>query len=260
VVSRREVLTIVAVTAAVWLLGSGFVLLVPLRLLVTLAHESGHALMATALGGHVQTVTVNRYGGGLMQSRSVHPSTTYSVLVASSGYVGAALLGAAMLELSKRLRTGRVALAVLAVAVALVALLWVPWTFSPDAASSAVTGSSRGDGRFTLLVCLVAVVVLVGLVVQPLVRLRRGVVVVLATCLCLGAVEDLRVVLDLSSRGGHSDAAAAAAVTPLSSWVWAAMWMLFGVAVCGLAVWSLVGREDRERSSRAVGVGGVGST
>jgi hypothetical protein len=68
----------------------------------------------------------------------------------------------------------------------------------------------------------------------------------LATCLCLGAVEDLKLVLDISSRGGHSDAAAAAAVTPLSSWVWAALWLLFGIAVCALAVWSLVGRDEAE--------------
>jgi hypothetical protein len=240
------VLLIVAVTAAVWLLGSQFVLLVPLRLLVTLAHESSHAVIATLLGGHVQTVTVNRYGGGLMQSVSADPSTTYSVLVSSAGYVGAAVLGAALLELSTRLRGGRIALFGLALAVALVAVLWVPWTFTPDSASSAVTGSSRGDGRFTLLVCALAAAAFVGLAVQPLVRLRRGVVVVLATCLCLGAVEDLKLVLDISSRGGHSDAAAAAAVTPLSSWFWAALWLLFGVAVCALAVWSLVGRDDRE--------------
>ena len=238
-------LTIVAVTAAVWLLFSGFVVLVPLRLLVTLAHEASHAVMATVLGDHVSSVTVNRYGGGLMQSTSTDPSTTSTVLVASAGYVGAALVGAAMLELSRRLRGGRIALGGLALAIALVAIAWVPWRFTPDAASSAVTGSSRGDGRFTWLVCVLAVVVLVWLAVQPLVRLRRAVVVVLATCLCLGAVEDLRQVLDLSSHGGHSDAASAAAVTPLSSWVWAALWLLFGVAVCVLAVWSAFGRDER---------------
>ena len=238
-------LTTVAVTAAVWLLFSGFIVLVPLRLLVTLAHEAGHALMATVLGGDVLTVTVNRYGGGLMQSQSVDPSTTYTVLVASAGYVGAALLGASMLELSRRLRGGRIALGAMAFAIALVAVLWVPWRFSPDAASSSVTGSSSGDGRFTWLVCVLAVALLIGLAVQPIVRLRRAVIVVLATCLCLGAVEDLRLVLDLSSRGGHSDAASAAAVTPLSSWLWAALWLLFGVAACALAVWSAFGREER---------------
>ena len=79
--------------------------------------------------------------------------------------------------------------------------------------------------------------------------LRRGVVVVLATCLCLGAVEDLRQVLDISSHGGHSDAAAAAAVTPLSSWVWAALWMLFGFAACGLALWSALARDEADRQA-----------
>lgn len=68
----------------------------------------------------------------------------------------------------------------------------------------------------------------------------------IATCLCLGAVEDLQLLLDISRRGGHSDAALAAAVTPLSSWMWAAIWMLLGVAACVLATWSAAGREPPE--------------
>jgi hypothetical protein len=91
---------------------------------------------------------------------------------------------------------------------------------------------------------VLAVAVLVGVAVQPVVRLRRAVVVVLATCLFLGGVEDLRLVLDISSRGGHSDAAAAAAITPLSSWMWSALWLLFGVAVCALALWSALSRDE----------------
>jgi hypothetical protein len=238
---------VVGVTAAFWLVASQFVLFVPLRLVVTLVHEAGHALTATLLGGDVLTVTVNKHGGGLMRSRSTDPSTTYRVLVASAGYVGTAVIGATMLELSRRLRGGRVALGALAVVVAAIGVAWVPWSFEPDPLSARATGSGSGDGRFTIFVCVAAVVVLVGLALQPLMRLRRGAVMVLATCLCLGAVEDLQLLLDISRQGGHSDAAAAAAVTPLSSWTWAALWMLLGVVACVAATWSAVGRDSPQR-------------
>lgn len=136
-VSRREVLTVVGVTAILWLVASQLVLFVPLRILVTLVHEAGHAVMATLLGGDVLTVTVNNHGGGLMASRAVDPSTSYQVLVASAGYVGTAIVGATMLELSRRLRGGRVALAVLGVIVAAIGLVWVPGS----------TRSSPGSAR-----------------------------------------------------------------------------------------------------------------
>lgn len=57
------------------------------------------------------------------------------------------------------------------------------------------------------------------LVLQPSVRVRTTVVIALATAFCLASIDDLGQVLDWSSRGGHSDAATAASVTPLSSWV-----------------------------------------
>ena len=236
----------VGVTAALWLLASQIVFFVPMRLLVTLVHEAGHALTAEVLGGDVLSVTVNRHGGGLMRSRSADPGTAYQVLVASAGYVGTALVGATMLELSRLLRGGRIALTALAAIIAAIGVAWVPWRFEPDPLAELATGSSSGDGRFTVLVCVVAVITLSGLAVQPLTRLRRAAVMVIATCLCLGAVEDLQILLDISRRGGHSDAALAAAVTPLSSWMWAAIWMLLGVAACVLATWSAAGREPPE--------------
>jgi hypothetical protein len=202
------------------------------------------------LGGDVLSVTVNPSGGGLTHWSASDPGTTFRLLVASAGYVGTAIVGATMLELSPRLRGGRVALGLLAVLVAAVGLAWVPWRFSPDPLSAAVTGSSASDGRFTVLVCVAAVVVLAGLAAQPVVRLRRGAVMVLATCLCLAAVQDLLAVLEISRRGGHSDAASAAAVTPLPSWLWAGLWMLLGLGVCGLAAWSAAGGGRGRRPAR----------
>ena len=250
-IARREVIVTVAATALVWLLFSGFWLFVPLRLLVTLVHEASHALAAMATGADVGSVTVNRFGGGLTRFRG-DTGTFGRLVIASAGYVGTALVGAVMLELCRRLRSGRVALGGLAFLVAAIGLAWVPWRVDDiDAVSRAATGSGSGDGRFTILVCVLAVAALAALAAQPWVQARRTAVIVLATCLCFGAVEDLRRVFDISRTGGHSDAAIAADLTPLPSWLWAALWLVLGVVVCAGAVWSVAVRRPSDDSPAA---------
>jgi hypothetical protein len=244
---RRELTTTVGATALVWLLFSSAWPLLPVRWFVTLVHEAGHAAAATVLGGEVTSVTVNRHGGGLTTwaYRGEVPTTT-TVLVASAGYLGAAVVGGLMIELASRLRRGRAAALVLALLVAAIGIAWVPWRFSVDGSMAQVSGSSSGDGRFSTLFWIVAALALVALAVQPSERLRRVTVLALATSLCLASVDDLRQVLDISSRGGHSDAASAAAVTPLSSWMWSALWLLGGLAACGAGLWSALARDRQD--------------
>ena len=69
----------------------------------------------------------------------------------------------------------------LAAAVVAIGLAWVPLRVEVDPFTAAATGSSEGDGRFTIFVCVAAVVVLVLLAWQPSVRLRTGAVCALAT-------------------------------------------------------------------------------
>lgn len=247
---RREVLTTVGVAAFVWLLFSSTAPLLPLRWFVTLVHEAGHALVATLVGGDVASVTMNEHGGGLTYWSSTGDiSTTKIVLVASAGYVGTAIVGGIMLELASQVRRGRVAVLVLAGLVAAIGLAWVPWNTDPGEFEAQVTGSSSGDGRFTTIFCVVAVAVLLLLAVVRWDRVRRVVVLALATILCFASIDDLRGVLDISSRGGHSDAAIAADVTALSSWMWSAIWLLIGVAACGLGIWAaLSGQDDGGRA------------
>jgi hypothetical protein len=116
-----------------------------------------------------------------------------------------------------------------------------------------VSGSSSGDGRFSTVFWIATALVLGALAVQPSERLRRTTVVALATSLCLASIDDLRQVLDISSRGGHSDAAAAAAVTPLSSWMWSALWLLGGLAACAAGLWSALGRDRDRRGGPGAG-------
>lgn len=45
----------------------------------------------------------------------------------------------------------------LAVAVAGIGLAWVPLRVEPDPVSALFTGAGSGDGRFTIVVCCVAI-------------------------------------------------------------------------------------------------------
>ena len=240
-------MTTVAVAAVVWLVLGSTTPLLPVRWLVTLVHEAAHAVAVEAVGGDVATVTINSRGGGLtVWGASSDLATWRRLLVASAGYLGTAVVGGLMLELATRLRNGRVAAGSLALVITAVGLAWVPWRFDPPGASALTSGSGSGDGRFTILYCVAAVVVLIGLAAQPLAKLRVGALLGIATALCLAAIDDLRRVLDISSRGGHSDAATAAAIAPGPSWMWAALWLVLGLAASALALWAALGRNEAD--------------
>jgi len=240
-----------AITVAVVALGSLAVWttppMLPLRLLVTLVHEAGHALMAMLLGGTVQSVTINPSEGGLtFFSLPAGRSTFRLIAVGSAGYVGTAIAGGVLLELCSRVSRARIALGSLAVLVAAIGLAWVPLSTGPSGVAASATGSSSGDGRFTIFFCVAVILVLVAVAVQPHVRIRRIVLVAIATALCLGAVEDLRLVLSLSRTGGHSDATIVSEAAFLPPWFWATLWLLLGVAACGLGLWSALGGRGRK--------------
>ena len=80
-------------------------LLYPVRLLVTLVHEGGHALATLLTGGGVQQITLEPDGSGLTVSAG-----GWRPVILSAGYVGAAATGALMLYLLRTPLGGRAAL------------------------------------------------------------------------------------------------------------------------------------------------------
>ena len=251
-VGRRELAVTVGVVGLACLLLWTSAPMLPLRLLVTLVHEAGHAVAAMAVGASVQSVTINPSEGGLtFFTLPGGRSPLRIIAIGSAGYVGTALVGGALLEVAARVGRARVAIGVLAALVAAIGLAWVPWSTDPGGAAAAASGSSSGDGRFTVVFCVVTVIVLVAVAAQPSVHVRRVVLVAIATALCLGAVEDLRMVFELSTSGGHSDASIVASEAPFPPWFWAGLWLLIGVAACGLGLWSaLVRGSSRGGRSR----------
>jgi Peptidase M50B-like len=188
-------------------------LLTPVKLLVVMGHESGHALATLLVGGHVQRVVLSSDQSGACLS-ALPPGAWPTVLVYSSGYVGSALAGAVLLVLAFRFRLARGVLAAYALWLAAMAVL--------------VAGSG-----FTVAFCLgMAVVLAAAARWLPLLGVRF-LVLFLATFTGLYALFDLRDDLWNAAVRAHSDAALLAAHTPIPALVWAGLWSLLSMAILG---------------------------
>lgn len=121
---RTRLLVSTAAVLLVWQLPYGRQLLYPLTLLATYAHELGHGLTAVLMGFELEQLYLHADGSGLAAWRG-NPSPAATALIAAGGLVGPAMVGSALLVLSRSLRSGRALLAVLALLVAVTVVLWV---------------------------------------------------------------------------------------------------------------------------------------
>ncbi|PTL80447.1 M50 family metallopeptidase [Vitiosangium sp. GDMCC 1.1324] len=201
----------------------------PLKLLVVMMHESGHALATLLAGGAVDRITLAANESGACLSR-LPASMLAQVAVYSAGYVGSALAGAFLLLATFRFRLRRLML------------------FASCACLAAMGVLYAGDG-FTLAFCLGTALVL-GLAAK---YLPDGGVdmlnLFLAAFTALYVVVDLRSDLWNGAARSVSDAALLADLTPVPSWAWAALWSFLSLTLLGLfARWSL-------RAARPEGLG-----
>ncbi|MGA9521423.1 MAG: M50 family metallopeptidase [Myxococcaceae bacterium] len=205
----------------------------PLKLLVVMMHESGHALGTLLVGGSVDHVVLNANESGACLSR-VPNGLLAQVVVYSSGYVGSAVAGAALLLATFRFRLRR--------AVLVLTCVWL-----------AVMGVVYAGNLFTLLFCLGTAALLA--VCARL--LSEGAVEVMN--LFTAAFSALYVVFDLrDDLWDHrvravSDAALLADLTWVPAVVWAVLWSLFSLTILGAAAWSAVRRQHRLTSADAFG-------
>jgi len=224
--------------------------LYPFRLLVTLMHESGHAIAAKLVGGTVESVTISPTEGGLTMSL-VPPNLWRHMVVTSAGYLGSSIAGAALLVMSRYLRSGRLILGGLIAWVLAVALIWVP-LFPPDAGSGAAkaSGFSSTDGLFTLAFIggIAAVFALVAWVAP--VGVRRVLVIWIAVLSCLAALEDIKGLFGYGLAGSSSDADAMARMTWLPAWFWASLWMVLSLGAIWIGLRSLLKEQKGKRPVR----------
>jgi hypothetical protein len=249
--TNRTLLVCLALAAGASLFLWHTVWLYPFRLLVTLMHESGHALMAWAVGASVKSVTISPSTGGLTHY-AFSGSRLDRMLIASGGYLGSSVAGALLLVAAGRMRSGRLLLGVLVVWMVAVAVLWVPLLPpDPGAAAALATGSSRSDGLFTLGF-IAGMGALLGLAAwKAPVWLRRALVVWIAALSCLLALQDIKGLLGLGLESGGSDAHTLAEMTYLPAPFWAAVWMVLSLGAMGLGLRSILKRRQRLRAHEA---------
>jgi hypothetical protein len=200
--------------------------LAPLRLLVVLVHETGHALATLLFGGRVEQILVGADESGQCLS-SVPAGLLPQIAVYSAGYLGSAVSGALQLILAFRFRMHRAVLYAMGG--------WVT-----------VMGLVYAGNAFTLAYCLG-----MGAVLLVLARtLRPGgvkaVVTVIAVFTGLYALFDLRDDLWLAGSGGPSDAMLLAARTHVPAFIWSLLWSAVSVVVLVLAAMFSLRRTEPE--------------
>ncbi len=210
----------VAVSLVVSLTPWAQFLLYPFKLFTTWVHESGHALMTVLVGGRVTSITIDPDTSGLTQSL-VPMGRVASGLVASGGYLGAAVVGCLLMASTRVEKWAPVILLSLGAFMLFTLVLWIRNLFG-----------------FTIV--LAWGVALVALVRKGAANALRFLLSLLAIQVALNSVYDIRV-LFLIDRG-QSDADAMARLFLLPSWVWATTWMLMSVAMLSATLWATRGQ------------------
>ena len=211
----------VAVSLVVSLTPWAQFLLYPFKLFTTWVHECAHALMTVLVGGRVVSITIAPDTSGLTQSL-VPVGRIASGLVASAGYLGAALVGCLLMAATRVEPWARAILLSLGAFMLFTLVVWM-------------------RNLFGIGVVLAWGVALVALARTGVGNGPRFLLSLLAIQVALNSVYDIRA-LFLIDRG-QSDAATMARLFLLPSWLWATAWMLISVTMLGATVWMTRGRS-----------------
>jgi hypothetical protein len=195
-------------------------LLYPFRLFTTWVHECGHALMTVLVGGRVTSITIAPNASGLTQSL-VPVGRTARALVASSGYLGAAVVGCLLMAATRVEKWAHLILLSLGALMLLTLVFWV-------------------RNLFGICVVLAWGVALITLARKGMANAVRFLLSLLAVQVALNSVYDIRI-LFLIDRG-PSDATTMARLFLLPPWMWATAWMLMSVTMLGATLWVTRGR------------------
>lgn len=212
--SLRHVLAASAVTLALWFVPYVGLVLYPVRLFVTYVHEICHAAAALLTLGWPYEIEIYWDTSGVTMTSGMN------LVVASAGYVGAALVGATLLLLAARRSTVRPALTATG-GVLLLATVWLGGNLL-----AWLAGLGLG-----------AALVAIGLKASP--RAARFVLSFLAIQCALNALSDLRTLFWLSTVSeARTDAQNMANATSglVPAVVWTVLWAAVALAVLGVAV------------------------
>lgn len=188
----------------------------PFRLFNTFVHELSHGVAAVATGGEFLRFVIHPNGGGKAQVRG---GSTF--VMASAGYLGAALFGAAVLFLVASALADRTLLVLLGCSVCILTLVFVRNVF--------------GFVAGLLLACML---VAAGFYLRE--RYVTALLMLLAIQTSLSALDSLVVLMRVSlhPRGAElqSDAQILAQDTGIPAIIWALLWCLISIAMIVVAV------------------------
>lgn len=237
-VRRQEHALILALLASLllWSLPFAGFVLYPFKLLSTWVHEMWHGAAMIVTGAGFSRLEVYRDTSGIAFPSHAFGGPAVAV-IASAGYMGAALLGSLLLVLSQRWHRSRTALVGLALLLALSLLLWV-----------------RNDfGQGVVAIGTIAFLILARFAPQPLAVFVANFVAAQA---CINAVLDIRILFrPVFVVDGKilqlSDAHMMASATFGPPALWASLWLAWSFVCFYLALRltylrrSPVGRDER---------------
>lgn len=193
----------------------GPLLLYPFTLFSTWVHECGHAVMVVLTGGSVTAITIDPDTSGL--TRSLMPAGRAARgLVASSGYLGASIVGCLLMAATRVERRARGILWTIGAFMLLTLVMWM-------------------RNLFGALVVLAWAVTLLALARKGSGRAPRFLLSVLAIQVALNAVFNIRALFFV--HDGPSDAETMARLFLAPAWFWAGTWMLLSVAMLAWTLW-----------------------
>jgi peptidase M50B-like protein len=223
-VSRPNVALLVAVAATLvlWNVPYGAYVLYPFRIFATWMHEMGHATAALLVGRSVLSIAVKPDTSGV----TFHAGDSGRLalgLVASAGYMGTSVAGAALVVLGRRERIARLVLCALGAAAVLSTLLWVRNVFG-----------------FVAIPIVGAAIAAIGWKASPAVA--SFLLNLLGAQSAVNAVSDIRALFLIGRStfdgGQATDAAAEADLFLLPYWFWAAIWMALSIALLAVALFA----------------------
>ena len=189
------------------------IVLYPIRLFVTLIHESGHALAATAVGGEVSYLKIMPNGEGVTWGRTTELTSWVFI---SGGYLGAAAFGSLLLLALKR-AGWKNTLKLIGAYVMAVTLLWA---------------HNPVDNLFTLVVGVALGASFIAASMFLPAEWAGFAVAFLAVQCCLNAITDLRILLYLTTETNReNDAVFMSQQYAMPPIFWAILWSVIAIAM-----------------------------
>ena len=221
---------------ALWHLPFGGLVLYPFKLLATWMHEMSHGLVMLISGAGFDRMEIYRDTSGLAFGQT-GVARAGRIAIAAAGYMGTPLCGAVLLVLGQSRQSAQRILAGLSAIIALSAAIWIHNDFGV-AAMSASAAALVGVAAFTAWA---------GRAGSPAWASRVGrstavwLVNFVAAQACINALLDIRVLFrpNLVVNGqamGHSDAHDMARAAGGSPALWAALWLVWSLALLFVAL------------------------